>query len=158
MKLSYRFFCIAYIIVLLAMGIGGTLIIKNMNDTLWNARIEQTNTAASYATDSFLAFADISYSKITEVQKNDIIHQITNTLDGTIDSVEIYDSDSVGDKYGDLGVNEGLSRFIKEGDSTLLEAVCRVNTGSSDYYLAVYSDFTDIKSQSNFFWKSQGVF
>lgn len=72
MKLSYKFFCMAYIIVLLATGIGGIFIINNVNNTLWNTQVERVNTTVSYAADSFLAFADVSYSEISGTHKNNM--------------------------------------------------------------------------------------
>ena len=70
MKLSYKFFCIAYIIVLLATGVGGMFIINNVNDTLWNTQIEHVQTTVNYAAESFSAFADIfSYGDISKTQK-----------------------------------------------------------------------------------------
>ena len=54
MKLSFRFFCIAYLIVLLAMGTGGTLIILNVTNTLFESRKERVLASADYAAESFL--------------------------------------------------------------------------------------------------------
>ncbi len=51
MKLSYK--CIAYIIVLLATGVGGILIINNVNNTLWNTQVERVKTTVNYVADSF---------------------------------------------------------------------------------------------------------
>ena len=47
MKLSYKFFCIAYIIVLLATGVGGILVINNVNNTLWNTQVERVKTTVN---------------------------------------------------------------------------------------------------------------
>ena len=38
-----------------------------------------------------------------------------------------------------------------------MESVCKLNTGSNDYYLFVYSDFTDIQNQRNLFWSRYGI-
>ena len=69
MKLSFKFFCLAYIIVLLSTGLGGAYIITNINDALWNTQVERVNAAVNYAADSFMAFADVSYNEISGTQK-----------------------------------------------------------------------------------------
>lgn len=157
MKLSYKFFCIAYIIVLLSTGLGGTFIIKNINDTLWNTQIERVNTAVNYAADSFVSFADVSYSEISGTHKNDIIRQIKSTLDSTVTDVEIYTSKNVKGDYVKLGDNECVSQFIKNDNLLLMESVCKLNTEADVYYLVVYSDFTEIQKQCSLFWRSYGI-
>lgn len=157
MKLSYKFFCIAYIIVLLSTGLGGTFIIKNINDTLWNTQIERANTAINYAADSFLSFADVSYSEISGTHKNDIISQIKSTLDSTVTDVEIYTSKNVKSDYAKLSNNECVSQFIKNDNLLLMESVCKLNTEADVYYLVVYSDFTEIQKQCSLFWRSYGI-
>ena len=38
-----------------------------------------------------------------------------------------------------------------------MESVCKLKIGSNDYYLFVYSDFTDIQNQRVSFWNSYGI-
>lgn len=78
MKLSSKFFCWVYIIVLLSTGFGEMFIIKKVNDTLWNTQLERVDTAVNYAEESFL----VSYSEISGDHKNDIIRQIKDVLQG----------------------------------------------------------------------------
>ena len=81
MKLSFRFFCIAYVVVLLATGIGGSLMVSNINASLWDARVERVDAAVNYAADSFTAFADASYNnELSESQLADAVRQIKGTL------------------------------------------------------------------------------
>ena len=47
MKLSFKFFCLAYIVVLLATGIGGSFMVGNINTSLWNARVERVRAAVN---------------------------------------------------------------------------------------------------------------
>ncbi len=157
MKLSFKFFCIAYIIVLLSTGLGGSYIIKNINDTLWDTQVDRVNTAVNYAADSFMAFADVSYSEISGTQKNDIVRQIKNTLDSVVTDIEIYTSKTAKKEHSKLKDNECASRFIKNDNQLLLESVCKLNIGADVYYLAVYSDFTEIHKQCNLFWNSYGI-
>ena len=90
MKLSYNFFCIAYIIVLLATGVGGILVINNVNNTLWNTQVERVKATVNYVADSFLAFADVSYSEIPRTHKNNIVRQIKDSLDNSVVEIEIH--------------------------------------------------------------------
>lgn len=157
MKLSSKFFCLAYIIVLLSTGFGGMFIIRNVNATLWSTQLERMDTAVNYAAESFLSFADVSHSEISGDHKNDIIRQIKDSLDSTVTNIEIYTSSNVKNEYAKLNNNEGVSRFIKRDNRLLMETVCRLNTGTDVYYLAVYSDFTEIQKQCNLFWNSYGI-
>lgn len=157
MKLSSKFFCTAYIIVLLSTGLGGMLIIKNVTDTLWNTQTERVNIAVNYATDSFLAFTDISYNEISESLKKNIIRQILDTLDSTVAYIEIDNSETVNTQYQSLENNTGISQFIVDDGMLLMKSVCKLDTGVGVYYLAVYSDFTDIQRQCDFFWQSYGI-
>lgn len=157
MKLSYKFFCIAYIIVLLATGIGGIFIINNINNTLWNTNVQRVKTTVNYAADSFLSFVDVSYSEISGVYKNDIVHRIKNTLDSTVTEVEIYTLQNIKSEYNKLGDNECVSQFIKKDNLLLMESVCKLNTEDGVYYLVVYSDFTEFQKQCIMFWRSYGI-
>jgi len=157
MKLSFKFFCIAYIVVLLATGVGGILIINNVNNTLWNTQVERVNTTVNYAADSFLAFADVSYSEISGTHKNNIVRQIKDSLDSTVTDVEIYTSQNAKSEYTKLNDNECVSQFVKNDNLFLMESVCKLNTESDVYYLVIYSDFTEIQKQCSLFWNSYGV-
>jgi len=157
MKLSFKFFCIAYIVVLLSTGIGGAYIIQNINDTLWNTQVERVNAAVSYAADSFMAFTDVSYNEISGSQKNDAIRQIKNTMDNSVSDIEIYTSDEVNSQYTEMEDNECIATFVKKETRLLMESVCKLNIGSNEYYLFVYSDFTDIQNQRDMFWSRYGI-
>ncbi|MBR7020280.1 MAG: HAMP domain-containing histidine kinase [Lachnospiraceae bacterium] len=158
MKLSFRFFCIAYIVVLLATGIGGSLMVSNINASLWDARVERVDAAVNYAADSFTAFADASYNnKLSEAQLADAVRQIKGTLDSTVSSVEILPVKSVDSQYAKLTENVCASTFTERDNSLLMEAVCKMNVGASEYCLFVYSDFTDIQKQCDLFWRRYGI-
>ena len=126
MKLSFKFFCTAYAAVLLSTGLGGSYIIKNINDTIWNTQVERVNAAVNYAADSFMAFADVSYNEISGSQKNDAIRQIKNTLDSSISNIEIYTSASVNTKYSAMRENECAVTFVKKENRLLMESVCKL--------------------------------
>lgn len=157
MKLSFKFFCIAYLVVLLSTGLGGAYIIKNINDTLWNTQVERVSSAVKYAADSFMAFADISYDEISGFQKYDAIRQIKSSLDSSVSDIDIYTSEAVDSQYTVMNENECIATFIKKENRLLMESVCKLNSGSMDYYLFVYSDFTDIQNQRDMFWNKYGI-
>lgn len=157
MKLSFKFFCIAYLVVLLSTGLGGSYIIKNINDTLWNTQVERVNVAVNYAADSFMAFADVSYNEISGSQKNDAIRQIKSTLDSSVSDIEIYTSKTVNSQYTSMNENECTATFVKKENRLLMESVCKLNIGSEDYYLFVYSDFMEIQNQRDLFWSRYGI-
>ena len=157
MKLSYKFFCIAYIIVLLATGVGGILVINNVNNTLWNTQVERVKTTVNYVADSFLAFADVSYSEITGTHKNNIVRQIKDSLDNSVVEIEIHTSQNATSEYTEIDDNKCVSQFIKKDDLILMESVCKIGTEADVYYLVVYSDFTEIQKQCGLFWNSYGI-
>lgn len=157
MKLSFKFFVIAYIVVLLSTGLGGSYIIKNINDTLWNTQVERVNAAVNYAADSFMAFADVSYDDISEALNDEAIQQIKNTLDNSVSDIEIYRSEAPTPEYAQMSENTSVVTFAKEERRLLMKSVCKLNTGGVDYYMVVYSDFTDIQHQRDLFWRRYGI-
>lgn len=157
MKLSFKFFCIAYIAVLLFTGLGGSYIIKNINDTLWNTQVERINAAVNYAADSFLSFADISYNEISGFSKIDAVRQIKNTLDPSISDIEILTSANINPQYAEMSSNKCAVTFIKKENRILMESVCKLNAGTDEYYLVAHSDFSEIQSQRDMFWKRYSI-
>lgn len=157
MKLSFRFFYIAYVVVLISVGLSGIFLIKSTNDTLWNMQIEQANIDAKYAADSFLALADISYTEMPEHWIDNTIDQIKNNLSNTVMDVELYTADTVKDEFLNLKDNEGISQFIKENNLIIFETLCNLNVGENTYYLALYSDFTSLYKQCNSFWNNYRI-
>lgn len=157
MKLSFKFFCIAYIVVLLSTGLGGSYIIKNINDTLWNTQLERVNAAVNYAADSFMAIADVSYDDISNSKIADIVKQIKSTLDSSVSDIDIQTSDFIDTKYTEIDHNKCAVTFVKKGKKLLMESVCKLKVGATDYYLFVYSDFTQIQNQRDLFWSRYSI-
>ncbi len=157
MKLSFKFFCIAYLVVLLSTGLGGSYIIKNINDTLWNTQVERVNAAVNYAADSFMAFADVSYDDIAEAQISEAVRQIKNTTDSSVSDIAIYTSEAPSPEYAQMSENVCAVTFAKEERRLLMRSVCKLNTGGVDYYMVVHSDFTAIQHQRDLFWRRYGI-
>lgn len=132
--------------------------IKTINDTLWNTQIDRVNTAVDYAADSFLAFADLSFSEISENHKDNIVNQIEEAVGNVVVDVEIYTSKNVKKEYEKLNDNECVSRFIKKENLFLMESVCKLVTDTDiSYYLMAYADFTEIQKQCNMLWNGYGI-
>ena len=157
MKLSFKFFCIAYVVTLLSTGLGGAYIIKNINDTLWDAQVERVNTAVDYAADSFVAFANLSYNAVADSQKKEAIRQIKHTLDSSVSSIELYTSETVDSRYVSMNENECTAAFVEKENRLLMESVCMLTIASEQYYLVVNADFTDIQSRHDAFWNRYGI-
>lgn len=156
MKLSFKFFCIAYIIVLLSAGTGGALIIENVSSTLFNSRIERVNAAAAYAADSFMEFADIYYGEISETQRRNIASQIKNSSDSIVTDVSITPSGSDEEEETERE-GKGVSRFTEKNGYPVMESVCLLNTGTNIYRLTVTSDFTEVQKQCELFRRGYGI-
>lgn len=104
-----------------------------------------------------MAFADISYNEISGISQNDAIRQIKNTLDSSVSDIEIHTSKTVNTHYTEMSDNECAVTFTKKENRLLMESVCKLNAGADEYYLFVYSDFTDIQNQRDLFWKRYGI-
>ncbi|MGN0492372.1 MAG: hypothetical protein ACI4F7_01890, partial [Acutalibacteraceae bacterium] len=156
MKLSLKFFCIAYIIVLLSTGAGGFFIIKSVNDTVWQAKKDRVSAAAYYAADSFTALSESVYIE-TDNKIRELTQQIKSVLDSAVNELTIYTPQTVKEEYAALKDNEGVSSFFEGGGRLYMESVCRVKSGAEVYYVAVRSDFTEIKNQQRRFWSLYGV-
>ena len=107
---------IAYIIVLISVGLSGMFLIKSANDTLWNMQMEQADVDAKYAADSFLALTDILYGEISERQISNIVNQIKSSINSSVIDIKIYTTKTAEKEFLNLSDNEGISRFVKENN------------------------------------------
>jgi len=158
MKLSLKFFSIAYLTALLSLGLGGSCVIQSINDLLWNAQMERVNSAVQYAADSFLVFADLSYGELSETEKQEVIRQIKGSMDRSVNQVEIRNRHEVPKTYQSVEENQCVASFFEKDHRILMESVCRLNVGTKDYYLFVSSDFTELRAQRNLLWDRYGIF
>ena len=99
MKLSFKFFCIAYIVVLIAAGVPSAVFIENSARNEWLAREEKVEAGTGYAVSSFLSLAELSSANITDGRLKNISAQISRSLDGVDSfSIERYEGKVVSDK------------------------------------------------------------
>lgn len=159
MRLSFKFFAIAYIMVLLSTGLGGLVLIRHITDTLWDARVHTVENAGVYAVDSFLAFADVMPQTPSVSQLSQMERQIGNTLDASIDTVAIRRRQefTLEQEALQLRDNEGVRRFTETDGILRMEMTCRVNTGGDVYLVSVSSDLTQLRRQCRTLWQWYGV-
>lgn len=153
MKLSWKFFCIAYVGILLSTGLLGAFVIQNAVDKIWEAQVSRVSVSENYAVDSFLSFANLSSEKITEKQNKEITRQIENILDSCISQVEIMEVDGNEQDYVPLEYNQGFTRFLKENEKIVMESACKVKAGEDEYIVSVKSDFSEIQSYRQELWQ-----
>ncbi len=157
MKLSVKFFCIAYIIVLLTTGLSGSWLINTSKNALVNSRAEQTNAATKYAIDSFISFSETTTKTISGVGLANLGKQIKNTFGNTIMDIKIIPFDTADAVYKSLDANKGFSRFILKNNKPIMEDVYRVDNYSNTYFIVVSSDFSDIDNHYKQLWLIYGI-
>ena len=143
MKLSWKIFYLAYIIVLLCTGLGGFFLIKNVTDTIWQERIQRLETSENYAIDSFISLSLQTVEELNESRFRSMKQQISNILDSCVSSLEIIKTDS--SQYPDLAENEGYIRFLQNNDSYLADLSCLVTINEQVYLITVRSDFSEVQ-------------
>ena len=150
MKLSTKFFCTAYVIVLLSVGIGGALLIHSVNDALVRSRTERVKTSVGYAIDSFCEYVDLACGYITPEQTENIISLIKASADGVITDIRIVSSE----EHPSIPDNTTVSRLVKAPGSLTMESVSKTETAAGTFCLVALSDMTDIQRLCNSFWIS----
>ncbi len=157
MKLSWKFFSIAYVVVLLFAGCGGAILVYTVTANQQKSHRERVAGSENVAVTSFLSLAEYASGEIGERQKNNCIRQIRRLTDECIDEIAILSFDDAGTEYESLEAKEGLDRFVIEGDTLLLESACRVSVGQQDYLVRVRSDFSETVSYCNRIWQTYSM-
>ncbi len=156
MKLSLKFFCIAYIIVLLAAGIPSAVFIQNSVDTAWSSREKMVTAGENYAVSSFMSLAELTSGKLSQNRIRNIIAQIRNTLDSNIAEFGIVDGDSV-KEYSSLNADRGLQFYFEKDGELIMESVCKVESGGYEYCIFVRSYFTELKNEHLKLWRYYSI-
>lgn len=157
MKLAFKFFAIAYSIVLLATGCGGMVLIDHITDTQWDTRVQTVQRAAVYAVDSFVSYADMMPAELTAAQCTQIERQIAVTLDQAVGEIVITPCAQHTTLYTAYRDNEGYTVFSQDGETLTMEAACRVKAGASAYAVTVLSDFTALRDEHQALWRRYGA-
>lgn len=155
MKLSWKFFFLAYIMVLLSAGIGGLLLVRSTTDTLWQERIDRCKYSHTYAVNSFYSMSDTVILGGTEATglQNNIEYQIQRTLDSSVSKLEIkplYANNE--DEYADLQEGVCVLSFNDEGSKTVMKISTKVKLNDESYAVSCESDFTSLKEYNRSIW------
>ncbi|MBR2634147.1 MAG: HAMP domain-containing histidine kinase [Clostridia bacterium] len=145
MKLSLKFFCVAYLAALLSASLGGFYLIRNIQAALWNGQTERFHRESLDAADRFAAFADLFGEALTETQKKEAIRQIRPYGDKTILDVRILSSEEMTASHRALRENVCEMSFVETEDRLLMESALRLQAGGEEYCLWLQSDFTEIQ-------------
>ena len=159
MKLSFRFFLMAYIVVLMASSLGGAFLIFRINDTIWDDRVDRVREAVDNAAVSFMDFTDLYSTELTQTQKSAFLRQIRSNSSEVISDIRFLSPESgeVDTRYIDLPQDKYVERYSVEtdeetGDAFLFITLLHLDTDTGSYYLEICSDFTQIREQSSQFW------
>lgn len=155
MKLSWKFFFIAYIMVLLSAGLGGFFLVKSTTDTLWNERVERCKTSHAYAVNSFYSLSDVlTLSKADYVLLSGTMEsQIASTLDSSVTEFDVLplNLDKSG-KYASLADDNVLMVFTGGEDSCVLEIGSKVRINDNVYIIRCESDFSILVKSNEKLW------
>lgn len=144
MKLSSKFFCLAYLIVLFSTSIGGAFLVRGVEKGVWQEKYKQIQTATAYVADSWLAMADVSPGRITEQDASKMLRRICRTMDQTVLQVSM----NVVDENSDTASpgTGSLNSYEKNG-KTLLESNCVLKNDETLYRLSLLTDATELRVQ-----------
>lgn len=156
MKISFKFFCTAYLSVLLAVGAVGLFFVTYTTCTLLNSKIEQVNTAELYAIDSFLSFTEITPGRVEGAARGAVEQQIKKILGEDIALVQILDPENTEPALKSLNPNAGLYRFIRKGKGSTAQSACRVLVGDEEYFITVSADLTKTEQACRRLWLVYG--
>lgn len=157
MKLSVKFFCIAYILVLLTTGCIGSWLIYTSKSSLISSERDQADAATKYAADSFISFSETTTEKISQYQLSNLERRIKNSFGNTEMNLEIIPEDKAAADYMLLEAGEGFSRFELRDGATVMENVYRADSYGNIYYIVVSRDFTAIDSHYERLWFIYGT-
>ena len=113
--------------------------------------------AAQYAVDSFLSFAQTSAQPMEGAWQQTIQAQIQNVLDESVSSFWIEPVEEGDARSQKLRDNEGLYFFTGQGETRMMEAVCRVRMGTDRFLIHVTSDFSQVQAYTMKLWWSFSV-
>lgn len=157
MKISVKFFCIAYIIVLLSTGLSGIFLISNSRSKLIDLKTAQVDSAAKYACESIYSFAETSIGEITGSQLSNMAGQIKSNFGNEISKISVLPKSSGSGEYLKLKANEAFTGIVKAGGVPAIEAVCRVKINNEAFFVVVNSNLSDIENHFGYLWAVYGI-
>lgn len=152
MKLRVRFFCAAYAVVLLLTGTLGILLVRRMTGMLRSAREQQVEVAENYAVGSFLSLHDITTEMAEAALRRTAERQIAAGLPDCIETLSLLNDGEIDKSFMPTADNEGVRRFVRNGEQVWLQSVCRVSPDET-YYIMLTSDFTAVEADCRRLWR-----
>ncbi|MBE6734476.1 MAG: HAMP domain-containing histidine kinase [Ruminococcaceae bacterium] len=155
MKLSWKFFFIAYIMVLLSTGLGGFFLVKSTTDTLWDEGVQRCKASHAYAVNSFYSLSDVltlgesDYVLLSSAMES----QIARSLDSSVSEFDIlplsYDKSG---RYNNLEYDDTMMVFIEDGESCVLEIGSKAQVKENVYIIRCESDFSSLVKSNEKIW------
>ena len=147
MKLYYKIFLIAYLIVIATVGIGGFLLVNGTVSTLLDTQTQRVIASNESAAKMFLILCEEEQNASSNVSSIGARLSMLSNSDGIRLSIYTRDSDAMpSELLEELEPGEQGSRYTG-GGSTLFEAATRVTYEDEDYLILSVSDFSEVLSQ-----------
>lgn len=154
MKFAYKIFCLTYIIVMLAAGIGGFLLVEVTSSSVINSKKDSVIMVNRYAAEMFATHLD------SDVQIDAHIKEIERDIYKTFgeansQSFSIYKNSEAKKHFeqakfiSQLNNSQQGCALINQNNTQSLLAVCRIDYGLNKYYIATVSSFSDVLSQKS---------
>ena len=150
MKLSWKFFCIAYIIILLSTGIGGFLLVNTAVSRAYDERQQILEVSEIYAIDSFISFSELVTGEIQQPRCDAMARQIKSSLDSVVRNVTVELMDET-ESAGAVD-KRGRKKFNITEYYCIMKIDCAIELGNRYYLITVESDFTDILLYEKEIW------
>lgn len=155
MKLSFKFFCISYIMVLLSSAFGGYLLVSKTTNDLRNEHVTQCKYAVTYATNSFYSLSDFGLDTLTNNNFTALEYQIKSALDTSIADLQI--SPITEKAVSSLENNQCLMQYENKNGKLLLNITSTVSLDNARYSVVCTSDFTELNSYCAETWQQYRI-
>lgn len=151
MKMAWKIFCAAYLIVMLTVGIGGFALVEVSSSSITESRVESVLASNEYAGKMFFALAE--QSPASSLRKNQIQNQVARMVNNAqtdrliiclLEETTGYDAAAFANT---LSASQQSYAFIEVNGVPFLQAVCRIDLSDERYYVETLSDLSDIVSQ-----------
>ena len=150
MKLSLKFFCAAYTLVLFSVGVAGVLMQNHNSNALWRMQRQQAELEVRYLVDCFEAMLMIDFLNLEQQRVEQAVQSLTQN--SNMADVVLYTQATVPSLAFQLEKGQGVSRFVQQQNQIFLESIYKVEDSGQGWYLAMYCDFTPLRQQANSFW------
>ena len=155
MKLSWKFFCIAYIIILLSTGIGGFWLVNTAVSRAYDERQQISEVSEIYAIDSFISLSELITGEIQQPRCDAMARQIKSSLDSVVKNVSIELLDEA--QKTDAVDKRGSKNFNVTEYYCVMKIDCAIELGNNFYLITVESDFTDILLYEKEIWNAYRI-